>query len=144
MVDRTDSGVWLMHSMPEFPHRRNKHNFWPEAGKKNGQVFVCVTFPYGEFATIGNVNHTKLKGIALKLFHVTFFSGVHLQMVRAFPFEHDVPEEFHEELKKAANWDVPSVNKNWYLLQSKANMSLYIIAKQQSEEPKGRIYPALC
>lgn len=58
-------------------------------------------------------------------------------MIRAFPFEHDIPEEFHEELKKAANWDIPSVNTSWQLLRSKGDVALYSIAKQSSEQPKG-------
>lgn len=34
--------------------------------------------------------------------------GKHLQNIRAFPFEHDVPEDFHQELKAAVNWEPTS------------------------------------
>lgn len=60
-------------------------------------------------------------------------------MIRAFPFEHDIPEESHEELK-SDNWDVPLVDNSWHLLRSKANMALSSIAMQQTEGPKGWIY----
>ncbi|TWW66548.1 Plancitoxin-1 [Takifugu flavidus] len=119
MVDRTDSGVWLLHSTPQFPYRRNKNTFWPKSGKQNGQIFICVTFPYAEFKKIGK----------------------HLRYIRAFPFEHDIPEQFHDELKKAANWDFLPVNSAVQRLQSKAKMAFFSIAKQTSEQPKdGDLY----
>eukprot|EP00066_Takifugu_rubripes_P011021 XP_003979362.2 PREDICTED: plancitoxin-1-like [Takifugu rubripes] len=119
MVDRTDSGVWLLHSTPQFPYRRDKNTFWPKSGKKNGQIFICVTFPYAEFKKIGN----------------------HLRYIRAFPFEHDIPEQFHDELKKAANWDFLPVNTAFQTLQSKAKMDFFSIAKQISGQPKvGDLY----
>lgn len=64
-------------------------------------------------------------------------------MIRAFPFEHDVPEEFHKELKKSTNWEAPLSTAVGTC--SDPNMSLYGIAKQQSEEqePNSGIYAAL-
>lgn len=53
LVDRLGSGVWLMHSTPQFPYRRNINNFWPPSGMANAQTFICVTLPYNQFAYVG-------------------------------------------------------------------------------------------
>ncbi|XP_038127910.1 cell-death-related nuclease 7-like [Cyprinodon tularosa] len=31
MVDRTSTGVWLLHSTPQFPFRREQSSFWPQS-----------------------------------------------------------------------------------------------------------------
>uniref|UniRef100_A0A3Q3XR18 Deoxyribonuclease-2-alpha n=1 Tax=Mola mola TaxID=94237 RepID=A0A3Q3XR18_MOLML len=79
MVDSSNTGVWLLHSTPQFPFRRDQNNFWPESGKTNAQTFICITFPYSRFTKIGK----------------------HLQYISAFPFDHDIPDTFHKELRNA-------------------------------------------
>lgn len=140
MVDRTDSGVWLLHSTPQFPYRRNRDNFWPGSGQKNAQIFICVTFPYTEFQKIGNARHETIDWGCSQTVPCHRFSGNHLQYIRAFPFEHDIPEEFHEALKRAANWDKLNGDNTFQRLQSKSNMAFHSIAKQLPEQPdKGQI-----
>ncbi|KAK2863553.1 hypothetical protein Q5P01_003086 [Channa striata] len=80
MLDRTNTGVWLLHSTPRFPYKRDQ-NFWPPTGHKNAQTFICVTFPYGEFEKIGK----------------------HLQYIKANPFDHHIPPDFIDELQKVVN-----------------------------------------
>uniref|UniRef100_A0A8D0A2Q7 Deoxyribonuclease-2-alpha n=1 Tax=Sander lucioperca TaxID=283035 RepID=A0A8D0A2Q7_SANLU len=53
MMDKTTTGVWLLHSTPRFPFKRD-NNFYPSSGAKNAQTFICVTFNYDQFKDIGN------------------------------------------------------------------------------------------
>nr|XP_046230877.1 deoxyribonuclease-2-alpha-like isoform X2 [Scatophagus argus] len=119
MADKTGTGVWLLHSTPQFPFRRHKDHFWPESGARNAQIFICVTFPYNQFRHIGN----------------------HLQYIGAFPFEHDLPEDFHGELRDAVNWKQSPPPNNFQLLTSSASNIFNSIAKQQSLQAKvGDLY----
>uniref|UniRef100_A0A8D0A0F8 Deoxyribonuclease-2-alpha n=1 Tax=Sander lucioperca TaxID=283035 RepID=A0A8D0A0F8_SANLU len=74
MMDKTTTGVWLLHSTPRFPFLRDQNKFWPDSGAKNAQTFICVTFKYDEFQQIGNV--------------ITF------------TFDDHIPADFHENLQK--------------------------------------------
>ncbi|XP_044030670.1 plancitoxin-1-like [Siniperca chuatsi] len=119
MVDRTGTGVWLVHSTPQFPFRRDQNQFWPDSGGKNAQTFICVTFPYDQFRYIGK----------------------HLQYIGAFPFEHDIPGDFHQELRDAVNWVQSPPPNNWQQLTPSGGAAFYSIAKQQSAQPKvGDLY----
>uniref|UniRef100_UPI0037E8E533 deoxyribonuclease-2-beta-like n=1 Tax=Semicossyphus pulcher TaxID=241346 RepID=UPI0037E8E533 len=120
MVDNSGPGVWLLHSTPQFPFRRDQNHFWPESGARNAQIFICVTLGYSQFSHI----------------------GMHLQYIGAFPFEHDIPLDFHQELRDAVNWvKSPPPNNLRKLISTDVNQPFYSIAKQQSEQPKvGDLY----
>lgn len=59
LVDSRDYGVWLMHSLPQFPYKKNRNTFWPPTGADNAQTFICVTVPYNQFEYVGKVPHSK-------------------------------------------------------------------------------------
>ncbi|XP_067829082.1 deoxyribonuclease-2-alpha-like [Heptranchias perlo] len=46
-------GFWLIHSTPHFPPRTDESYSWPHNGLRNGQSFLCVTYPYSQFKEIG-------------------------------------------------------------------------------------------
>ncbi|XP_041826007.1 deoxyribonuclease-2-alpha-like [Melanotaenia boesemani] len=120
MVDKTRTGVWLLHSTPQFPYRRNENNFWPPSGLKKGQIFICATFKYNEFKNIGK----------------------HLQYIGAFPYEHDIPDSFHDELKHAVQWTkLTPPTSDFPTLTSDQGTTFKAIPKQQSNtEEDGDLY----
>ncbi|XP_070707187.1 deoxyribonuclease-2-alpha-like [Pempheris klunzingeri] len=115
MVETTGTGVWLLHSTPQFPFRRDPNNFWPVSGDRHAQIFMCVTFPYSQFTGIGK----------------------HLQYIGAFPFEHDIPLDFHQELKDAVNWVQPPPSDLFQVLISNAGLQFRSIAKKMESEADG-------
>ncbi|XP_049902161.1 deoxyribonuclease-2-alpha [Epinephelus moara] len=49
-----NQGFWLVHSTPHFPLvRQAGQYYYPDSGVKNGQNFICITFPLDRFQTIG-------------------------------------------------------------------------------------------
>lgn len=47
-------GFWLVHSTPHFPPPKAEGQFsYPSTGTTNGQNFICVTYPFERFQTIG-------------------------------------------------------------------------------------------
>lgn len=47
-------GFWLVHSTPHFPPPKSQGQFsYPASGISNGQNFICVTYPFERFQTIG-------------------------------------------------------------------------------------------
>ncbi len=47
-------GFWLVHSTPHFPPPKSQGQFsYPGSGISNGQNFICVTYPFERFQTIG-------------------------------------------------------------------------------------------
>uniref|UniRef100_A0A668USL1 Deoxyribonuclease-2-alpha n=1 Tax=Oreochromis aureus TaxID=47969 RepID=A0A668USL1_OREAU len=112
LVNESGTGIWLLHSTPKFPYARDENSFWPSTGVKNAQTFICVTFPYDEFRKIGK----------------------HLQYIRAFPFDHRIPGDFHTELQDVVNKvDVPP-DDNFQQLTSSKRSNFYSIAKNHSED----------
>uniref|UniRef100_A0A8C9ZX42 Deoxyribonuclease-2-alpha n=1 Tax=Sander lucioperca TaxID=283035 RepID=A0A8C9ZX42_SANLU len=120
MMDKTTTGVWLLHSTPRFPFTRN-NNFYPSSGAKNAQTFICVTFKYNEFKKIGQ----------------------HLLNIAAYPFEGIIPTDFHTELQEAANksWNNRTPGERIQDLSSAGGASFRSIAKKLYKE--GDLYVAI-
>uniref|UniRef100_A0A8C6TUC2 Deoxyribonuclease-2-alpha n=1 Tax=Neogobius melanostomus TaxID=47308 RepID=A0A8C6TUC2_9GOBI len=50
---QTQTALWLTHSTPRFPEKRDQQNFWPKTGEANGQTFMCVTLQFSDLEVIG-------------------------------------------------------------------------------------------
>lgn len=49
-----DGGYWLMHSVPRFPLNVLSKKFeYPESGRGNGQVFMCISLDGGQLPKVG-------------------------------------------------------------------------------------------
>uniref|UniRef100_A0A3Q0RLL5 Deoxyribonuclease-2-alpha n=1 Tax=Amphilophus citrinellus TaxID=61819 RepID=A0A3Q0RLL5_AMPCI len=68
MMDN-NAGVWLFHSTPRFPFERQSNNFYPKSGKKNAQIFLCVTLKSTEFNQIGMTINT----LKVSMGHLFFY-----------------------------------------------------------------------
>ncbi|XP_029299511.1 plancitoxin-1-like [Cottoperca gobio] len=111
MVEEDKSGVWLLHSTPQFPFKRDQNHFWPQSGERNAQTFICVTFPHDQFIAIGK----------------------HLQYIKAFPFDHHVPDDF-PELINVVNWKSITPSNDKQPLTSNGLQPFFSIAKLQFKE----------
>ncbi|CAK6980850.1 deoxyribonuclease-2-beta-like [Scomber scombrus] len=130
MVEKNKKGVWLLHSTPGFPNSRDQYHFYPESGARNAQTFICVTFNYDQFEHIGE----------------------HLQKIRAFPFDHHIPSDFHRELqdvtaKNTQNHNTPANNRfipTFQQLTSSGGKEFHSIAKLVSDQPEvGDLYVSI-
>ncbi|KAI1718838.1 deoxyribonuclease II domain-containing protein [Ditylenchus destructor] len=47
------NGIWIIHSVPKFPSTSSRAYKYPDSGKRNGQSFLCITFPTTHLDEIG-------------------------------------------------------------------------------------------
>lgn len=148
LVNSRGSGIWLLHSTPKFPYRRDKNSFWPESGTANAQTFICITLPYNQFSLVGKVSSQQME--RYKYLCYFFFCetvnvpsvlhlGKHLQYIGAFPFDQHLPNHFHQELKDAVNKKQLNAPNGFQRLTTSGNNLFHSIAKQTSEGPEGEI-----
>ncbi|XP_075885157.1 plancitoxin-1-like isoform X1 [Nelusetta ayraudi] len=122
MVDSRNYGVWLLHSTPQFPFRKNMNTFWPPSGAANAQTFICVTLHYNQFAYIGQ----------------------HLQYIKAFPFDHDIPTNFHRDLREVVDDWIDRQPPSTIPLTIRGNSRVRIFAKNMDNEARnGDLYVAI-
>ncbi|KAK2818498.1 hypothetical protein Q5P01_024059 [Channa striata] len=129
MVDKTGTGVWLLHSTPQFPYDRDQNNFWPPTGASNAQTFICVP--------LRPVHNHSEPAVHLSCVHMCPCAGTHLKYIRAFPFEHDIPLDFHQELRDVQNWVHPVPSDSFQSLTSNLSLPLHSIAKKRPEDDDG-------
>uniref|UniRef100_UPI00358EC861 deoxyribonuclease-2-alpha-like n=1 Tax=Myxine glutinosa TaxID=7769 RepID=UPI00358EC861 len=48
------SGFWLVHSTPDFPPKAGQPFVWPHTALHYGQSFLCVSFDFHQFPSIGS------------------------------------------------------------------------------------------
>ena len=48
----SDSGFWIVHSVPHFPNVKAKGYGYPDSSTKNGQMILCLSFSIEEFGPI--------------------------------------------------------------------------------------------
>ncbi|XP_072301464.1 plancitoxin-1-like [Eucyclogobius newberryi] len=121
-----DSGsktaLWLTHSTPQFPFRRNQNHFYPDTGIKNGQSFMCVSLPFTDLEKVGE----------------------HLKNIREFPFDYDLPSGFPQELRDAADWKHSDSFLGKFQTLKIGNKELRMMAKPVSYTAKdGDLYVKL-
>ncbi|XP_032884971.1 deoxyribonuclease-2-beta isoform X1 [Amblyraja radiata] len=81
MFDRVQ-GLWLMHSVPNFPPGVEQGYSWPNSGRRNGQSFLCVTIPYHQVTEIGDqLSYTNPQVYNWTLPHLFLPELSHLQIV---------------------------------------------------------------
>ncbi|XP_055005060.1 plancitoxin-1-like isoform X2 [Boleophthalmus pectinirostris] len=122
----TGTGLWFTHSTPQFPFRRDQNLFWPDSGYTNAQTFMCVTLGYDDLKTVGR----------------------HLQNIRALVFDHDLPVDFHKELKdavqKSPDTRSDSDHEKLQDLKTKDGKELKILAKKTGKTAEvGDLYVQL-
>ncbi|KAL3977019.1 G protein-coupled receptor [Sarotherodon galilaeus] len=112
MMDK-ENVVWLLHSTPKFPERDKSNNFYPDSGKRNAQIFMCVTLPSDKSAQIGQ----------------------HLKDINAHIFKEHNPEKFKDS--STAPQPLPYDNDLW----SAGGQKFKHFVKQISKESKdGDLY----
>ena len=53
MAFTTNSGFWLIDSVPQYPPYIRDNYTYPETGSIYGQMFLCVSFDVSQFDAIG-------------------------------------------------------------------------------------------
>ncbi|XP_028258106.1 plancitoxin-1-like [Parambassis ranga] len=111
-----ETGIWLLHSTPKFPEKQDKDAFYPGSGKRNAQIFICVTFKYGDFKHIGE----------------------HLKNIHAFPFAYKIPNGgFHKALQDVTNKqysDPNELKEPHHDFKSEAGQTFKSFVKKTSED----------
>uniref|UniRef100_A0A8C6U0D9 Deoxyribonuclease-2-alpha n=1 Tax=Neogobius melanostomus TaxID=47308 RepID=A0A8C6U0D9_9GOBI len=120
---QTQTALWLTHSTPRFPEKRDQQNFWPKTGEANGQTFMCVTLQFSDLEVIGE----------------------HLQNIVAHTFDDIIPANFPQEIKDAALNKGQAPDQNPLVQSLKVgNKQLKLVAKVTGQTAKdGDLYVQL-
>lgn len=120
---KTTTALWITHSTPQFPFSRDQNRFWPNSGDTNGQTFMCVSLPFSALTSVGN----------------------HLKNIRAYPFDHDLPLDFPQNLKDVPLWvHSETLLGKFQPLRTSGGKELGLMAKPTADEAKdGDLYVKL-
>lgn len=105
MFDK-ETGVWLIHSVPNFPVLGgSKDAFYPSSKKEKGQVVLCVTFPTTQLETIAKhllLQHPNIYASASAL---DWKKHPHLTLLLDKKFRKEAPFELIDTLQDVAKKD---------------------------------------
>ncbi|KAG9397515.1 Deoxyribonuclease II [Carpediemonas membranifera] len=61
--EASQTGVWLVHSVPRFPHKRENESYsFPDPQLTYGQSFLCMNLNWDALSTVGSaLRHNKVK-----------------------------------------------------------------------------------
>lgn len=114
----TSTALWLSHSTPQFPFRRDQNRFWPDSGAAQGQTFICLSLSFTALRTVGD----------------------HLKNIRAYPFDYDLPPDFPTVLQQAAHWDhSDDLQGLFQALWTRGNQELKTMAKVADDEKRAAV-----
>lgn len=114
----TNTALWLSHSTPQFPFRRDQNRFWPDSGAEQGQTFICLSLTFTALMTVGD----------------------HLKNIRAYPFDYDLPSNFPNSLQQAARWDhSDDLQGLFQTLWTRGNKELKTMAKVADYEARASV-----
>ncbi|XP_074525109.1 deoxyribonuclease-2-alpha-like [Halichoeres trimaculatus] len=99
MLDRK-TGVWLSHSTPRFPTYRSQ-TFWPSSGNENAQTFICVTYAYDNFKSL----------------------GFQLEYIHAYSYDSHIPTTFHSQLQCVAQRSCYPKKAPWFRITELTSLS---------------------
>jgi deoxyribonuclease-2 len=92
------SGFWLVHSVPKFPPSASDKYNYPPSAMIFGQTFLCVTYPYKTFNTIGKqllYNYPQFYSHSLSDKFITennnIYNAINGTHVSASPWNNSVP-----------------------------------------------------
>lgn len=101
------TGVWLIHSVPNFPQRLHKSVYvYPTSGQRNGQIALCVTFPSTQLETIAKHLRLQHPNIYDSFVPASEWEGKmypHLNLLSQRKFNAEAPWVMNDMLKDVAN-----------------------------------------
>ncbi|XP_063316317.1 deoxyribonuclease-2-beta-like [Pelmatolapia mariae] len=140
MIDK-ENVVWLLHSTPKFPAGDASNNFYPDNGKRNAQIFMCVTLKSTESAQIAQ----HLKGINAHIFkeHNPEKLKDSSNVQRTLPYDKDLSsaggQQFKRFVKQVSKKRDPKEGDLYVTIADTLQSDLYIQTwRSEPTDPKKR------
>ncbi|XP_077534856.1 plancitoxin-1-like [Haemaphysalis longicornis] len=116
MVTQNGGVVWLQHSVPRFPSDLDDGYEYPSSGRKNGQMFFCISFPRNASETIAH--HLRVQAANVYQVHkpkwmdLKQLYGTQLGLLLLGKAIRSAPRVIINRLKSRANKDVLAIAKS--------------------------------